>query len=60
MVTYLLFIYMSFSFSTPDLIQLTIRELWVTELQIFACSSRVVLCSHGVLHAFNVLFEVVE
>lgn len=46
--------------NTPALIQLTIRELWVAELQIFACSGRVVLCAHGVFHAFDVLFEVVE
>lgn len=32
----------------------------MAELQVFACPGRVVLCAHGVLHAFNVLFEVVE
>lgn len=44
----------------PELTQLTIRELWVAELQIFACSGRVVLCAHWVFHALNVLFQIVE
>lgn len=38
------------------LVDLTIRELWVAELQIFARSGWVVLCAHGVFHALNVLF----
>lgn len=40
--------------------QLTVRELWVAELQVFARSGRVVLCPHRVFHAFNVLFKIVE
>lgn len=32
----------------------------MAELQVFACSGRIVLCPHGVLHALNILFEVVE
>lgn len=46
--------------NSPALIQLTIRELRVAELQIFACSGWVVLRAHGVLHALNVLFKGVE
>lgn len=44
----------------PELTELTIRELWVAELQIFACSGWVVLCAHWVFHALNVLFQIVE
>lgn len=43
-----------------ELTQLTVRELWVAELQILACSSGVVLRAHRVFHAFNVLFKIVE
>lgn len=40
--------------------QLTVREFWVAELQIFAGSGWVVLCAHRVLHALDVLFQIVE
>lgn len=32
----------------------------MAQLQIFACSGRVVLCAHRVFHALNVLFQIVE
>lgn len=40
--------------------QLTVREFWVAELQIFAGSGWVVLCAHRVFHALDVLFQIVE
>lgn len=39
---------------------LTVGELWVAELQVFAGPGWVVLGAHGVLHALDVLLEVVE
>lgn len=39
---------------------LTIWELRVAQLQVFARPGWVVLCPHGILHALDVLFEVVE
>lgn len=50
----------TFEINACDLTGLTIGELWVAELQVFACPGRVVLRTHGVLHALDVLFEVVE
>lgn len=42
------------------LTQLTVRELWVAELQIFARPGGVVLRAHRIFHSFDVLFKIVE
>ena len=46
--------------SSSVCIRLTVRELGVAELQVLAGPGRVVLGAHGVLHALDILFEVVE
>lgn len=49
--------------SCPDLVPfcpLTIREVGVRQLQVFAGPSWVVLRAHGVLQPLNVLFEIIQ
>lgn len=44
----------------PPPCSLTIWEFWVSELKVFTASCGVVLRAHRVLHALDVLFEIIQ
>lgn len=46
--------------TTVEIILFTIWVVWLAQVQVIARSGRVVLGSHGELHAFDILFEVVK